>query len=219
MKKFDRMQGQPRSGKLIYIFAFVFGITVFASCTEKKLSNEHGEAKKSITDSVYVQQGNYIVAITFDTLRSSLLNAISSQGIDGAIAFCNEKAYPITATYADSFVIRRTSLRNRNPNNKPDSLELLVLDEMEVLIKSAKTPTAKVVRQRSTGEIHFFKPILLQTMCLNCHGTPGKQIQHATLTRIQQLYPDDQAVNFEEGDIRGVWHIIFNAQKKSSRVH
>jgi hypothetical protein len=51
-------------------------------------------------------------------------------------------------------------------------------------------------------------------MCLNCHGTPGKHIQDATLTKIQQLYPEDRAVNFKEGDLRGLWHIIFNVQKE-----
>src|SRR5688572_13818525 len=192
MKKFDRLQGKPRSGKLIYVFAFVFAIAMLAGCTKKKLGNEHGAANRSLADSVYVQRGNHIVAITFDTLRSSLLKAISSQGIDGAVAFCNEKAYPITATYADSVVIRRTALRYRNPNNKPDSLELLVLDEMEGLMRSEKIPNSKVVRHASTGEIHFFKPILLQAMCLNCHGTPGQQIQKKTLAQIHQIYPDDR---------------------------
>jgi len=200
--------------KLIYFFAFVIAITMLAGCTEKKLGNERGAANKSMADSVYVQLGTHIVAITFDTLRSSLVKAISSQGIDGAVAFCNEKAYPITATYADSVVIRRTALRYRNPNNKPDSLELLVLGEMEGLVKSAKIPNSKLVRHSSTGEIHFFKPILLQAMCLNCHGTPGQQIQKTTLARIHQIYPDDRAVNFKEGDLRGLWHIIFNVQKE-----
>ena len=66
-----------------------------------------------------------------------LLHAINSKGIEGAISFCNEKAYPITATYADSVVIRRTALRYRNPKNEPDSLERMVLDEMNQQVLSA----------------------------------------------------------------------------------
>ena len=75
-------------------------------------------------------------------------------------------------------------------------------------------PKLKVIRPGSSDEIHFFKPILLQAMCLNCHGSPGQDIQSPTLARIQQLYPDDRAVNFKEGDLRGVWHIIFKSPKK-----
>jgi hypothetical protein len=206
--------GRPRLYKWIFVIAFLFAINSFMSCTKKMANNEDVKAIELIADSVYVQQGNRIVASTFDTLRSSLLSAISSQGIEGAIDFCNEEAYPLTATYADSIVIRRTASRFRNPNNKPDSLDLSVLAEMEKLMDVGKTPTAKIVRQGTSGEVHFFKPILLQSMCLNCHGTPGLQIHSTTFNRIKQLYPNDRAVNFKEGDLRGTWHIIFKPQKK-----
>jgi hypothetical protein len=214
MKKFNRVCEWLRPDESNLLLAFVFSVTMFVSCSEKKISDEQGGDKEPIPDSVYAQQGNRIVALSFDTLRNSLLHAIGSSSIEEAIAFCNEKAFPITATYTDSIDIRRTSLRIRNPKNKPDSLELLVLNEMEGLMKSGKVPNSKVVRHTSTGELHFFKPILLQAMCLNCHGTPGLQIQNTTLARIHKLYPDDQAVNFKEGDLRGLWHIIFNIQKK-----
>lgn len=80
--------------------------------------------------------------------------------------------------------------------------------------KSGKPPAEKLIRTTSTGEIHFFKSIILQPMCLNCHGTPGKEIQPSTLSRIQELYPVDQAVNFKDGDLRGLWHIVFAASNK-----
>ena len=87
------------------------------------------------------------------------------------------------------------------------------MEEMERQFSSG-VPTVKVFRPSSSDEIHFFKPILLQAMCLNCHGSPGEHIQAPTLARIQQLYPNDRAVNFKEGDLRGVWHIIFKSPKK-----
>jgi hypothetical protein len=215
MKKFDRVQEQP-ARMLVCLFAFVLGGAIVTSCGERKSESEDAVVIKVTADSVYVQAGKSIVANTFDTLRSSLLTAIGSQGFDGAISFCNEKADPITAMYADSVTVRRTAIRYRNPANKPDSLELLIFDEMKELMKSVKVPSAKIVRSSSTGEVHYFQPIVLQAMCVNCHGTPGKEIQKSTLTRIQQLYPDDRAVNFKEGDLRGLWHVIFNAEMKGS---
>src|SRR5688572_20595141 len=196
------------------ILPFTFLAILAMSCSTRNEREEHSVTKPLIADSIYMQRGNQIVSLTFDTLRNSLLSAISSHGTDGAIRFCNENAYPITGIYADSVVIRRTSLRVRNSNNKPDSLELLTLNEMEGLIRSSKVPDARVVRQSSRGEIHYFKPIILQAMCLNCHGTPGVQVKNLTQTKITELYPADQAVNFKEGDLRGVWHIIFKEQKK-----
>jgi hypothetical protein len=99
-------------------------------------------------------------------------------------------------------------LKVRNPGNAPDSLEQLILQEMERDTKTQKEIKAKLVRSLS-GEVHYFKPILLQPMCLNCHGTPQTQIQPATLNKIKELYPNDQAIDFKEGDLRGIWHIIF----------
>lgn len=185
------------------------------SCTEKKISDDQKTGENAISDSVFIQQGNRIVARSFDTLRNSLLSAIASKGMEGAITFCNAEAYPITAIYADSVVIKRTSLRYRNPVNKPDSLELIMLTAMSKEMKSSQTPQVKIVRERSAGEIHFFKPILTQVMCLNCHGTAGVQVKENTLAKIHQLYPEDRAMNFKEGDLRGVWHIIFNPQIKN----
>lgn len=183
------------------------------SCSKSSLSDEKAAVKEPIPDSVYINKGNQIVALTFDTLRNSLVHAIGSQGVTGAVAFCNENAYPITATYADSVVIRRSALRYRNPENQPDSLERLILDEMNQQLLSAGKPGPRIVRSTSGGEIHFFKPILLQPMCLNCHGVPGKEIAAATVSKIQELYPDDGAVDFKEGDLRGVWHIVFRSQQ------
>ena len=167
---------------------------------------------RSIPDSVYMDRGNQLVAETFDTLRSSLLSAIGSEGMDGAIEFCNEQAYVLTGILGDSVVIRRTSLLFRNPGNKPDSLERIVLDEMS----DTQTPQPKLVH-RQNGEVHFFKPILLQAMCLNCHGAPGTEIQPATRNAISQHYPNDSAINFKVGDLRGAWHIIFNPETKKER--
>lgn len=188
-------------------------ILMLISCTRKNdTKNEH--EKEPIPDSVYSKAGNRIVALTFDTLRNSLLHAIRSQNVDGAIAYCNEQAYPITAIYSDSVIIRRTSLRIRNHQNSPDSLEHFMLNFMGEQMKTMKMPDTKIVRSKSTKEIHFFKPILLQPLCLNCHGTPGKQIQNSTLAKIQVLYPNDQAFDYKEGDLRGIWHIVFNPQKR-----
>jgi hypothetical protein len=199
---------------LSYVLVISFALPVFMlmSCTRKDLGNKN-VSKAPIADSVYTRNGNTIVALTFDTLRNSLLYAIRSQNIDGAIAFCNEQAYPITDTYSDSVIVRRTALRFRNPKNKPDSLERSVLYSMGKQMKTVKMPDTRIIRNDSTKEVHFFKPIILQPLCLNCHGIAGKQIQNSTHALIKKLYPSDQAVDYTEGDLRGVWHIIFNPQK------
>lgn len=195
--------------------AFLVVALIMVNCSRSSdKKNAQDQEMTVLHDSVYISAGNHTVARTFDTLRNSLLKAIHEKGFPGAITFCNEKAYAMTNTYADSITVRRTAVRYRNPENRPDSLESSVLKEMAEQMKTAATPGIKLVRNTSTGEIHFFKPIMLQPLCLNCHGAPEKQIQNTTLARIQELYPDDGAVNFKEGDLRGVWHIVFKSQKE-----
>lgn len=193
-----------------WVAALMMPLAVLAACTRTAETADQG--KRILHDSVYVHQGDQIVALTFDTLRNSLLRAIGEQNFDEAISFCSEKAYGLTDAYADTFTIRRTALRVRNPGNRPDSLELAVLIEMGNQVQAAQSPGAKVVR--TSHAVHYFKPIMLQSMCLNCHGIPGDQIQPGTLSRIEQRYPQDQAVNFREGDFRGVWHITFLPEEK-----
>lgn len=179
------------------------------ACQTTKENKEDDLVMNFMADSVYVNRGSKLVALTFDTLRNSLIGAMEAQGVTGAISFCNERAYAITATYADSVLIRRTSLRVRNPANRPDSLELIVLNEMARLNTLSGSPTVKVIKNKTTGEVHFFKPIMLQSMCLSCHGSSSNQISGDALAKIETLYPKDQAVNFREGDLRGVWHLTF----------
>lgn len=189
-------------------FLLACGVVVaFSSCR-----NKGNNPITTIPDSVYRNAGNQIVALTFDSLRNSLITAIGEHGMEEAISFCNTNALQLTKTYADSFNIKRTSLRYRNAENKPDSLEKIILTEMTTEIQSARIPGPRVVRKNQS--IHYFKPIIMQEMCLNCHGKPGVQITPSTGSRIKMLYPDDQAINFRTGDLRGVWHIVFKAPQQ-----
>jgi Protein of unknown function (DUF3365) len=192
---------------------FLILLAVALSGCTKMNKNTGAELKEPIPDSVYVKEGNKIVTLTFDTLRNSLIHAMETQSVEGAIEFCNEKAFALTSSYSNDVSVRRTALRFRNPSNKPDSLESMVLREYDGEMKSGNGAQVRIIRKSSSEEIHFFKPIILQPMCLNCHGTPGKDIKPATLAGIKEFYPDDLAINYRPGDLRGVWHIIFKTQK------
>jgi hypothetical protein len=60
------------------------------------------------------------------------------------------------------------------------------------------------------GMVHYFKPILLQPLCLNCHGNEELDISPAVLAMLKKEYPEDKATGFAAGDLRGMWHITFN---------
>lgn len=63
------------------------------------------------------------------------------------------------------------------------------------------------------GSTSFIAPIVLgNPLCLQCHGTPGEDIDPETLASIQKFYPNDKATGFKLGDLRGLWRITFPAK-------
>jgi hypothetical protein len=64
------------------------------------------------------------------------------------------------------------------------------------------------------GSTTFYAPIVIANpLCLQCHGTPEKDIAPATLEAIQKHYPKDQATGYQLGDLRGLWSVTFPANK------
>jgi hypothetical protein len=175
-------------------------------------TNNHRKAQ-DVTDSTYIKSGDSIVQKTFDTLRKTLLITIDEKGLSGAIRFCNIEALPVTSMYASSEIsVSRVTDKTRNPKN--------ALREKDTTIwKDYKTAFAKKDSLRSQiintdGEVHYYKPITMQPMCLNCHGTPGKELAAEQIRIIDSLYPADQAKGYKTGDLRGMWHIVFNIKSR-----
>lgn len=143
-------------------------------------------------------------------LQSTLKAAIGEGGLPAGIGVCSEKAAPIAqeVSQAQGFEIARTSLKVRNPDNAADAWELQVLQDFETQ-KQAGTPIAEleytqVIEEEGQQVLRYMKAIPTQSMCLSCHGAES-QIQPAVLQKLDELYPQDQARNFNEGDIRGAF--------------
>ncbi len=166
-------------------------------------------ANSGESDSMWQHRGDSLISRTFDTLRQSLLQAIAEKGYPGAIGFCQTAALPLTGSFAGAgTAVKRTSSWLRNPANAPDSLEALVLEQFGKQFSSGQK-AAPLLQQDASGNRHYFKPIMLQAMCLACHGSLNKDISPATASALREKYPSDQAVNFKEGAWRGIWHITF----------
>ncbi len=186
-------------------------IALFGACNSSNKSNDS-------LKSDYTKMGNSIVKKTFDTLRNSLQTAISQSGFEGAVPYCQTAAYSLTNIYAsDSVTIRRTALKYRNPRNKPDTSEERILKifaslkEQGIINDSIKP----ITEESKNGEVHFYKPIMLQQMCASCHGSKSTDIQPSVWKAINALYPFDMAYDFKTGDLRGMWHIRFTKNKRT----
>ncbi len=184
--------------RVLILIALGLYFFLLSHCTKQKAM----EGQPVVADSVYLSKGNLIVSKTFDTLRNALTSAIADRGMVYAISFCNEAAYPITAVYGQEGVtIRRASDRYRNPKNRADSLESTAL----AYFVTNKSP--RIIR--TDNEVHYVKSIVVQGMCLYCHGVPDKEINPEVLATIREKYPEDRATGYREGDLRGLWHVVF----------
>ena len=57
------------------------------------------------------------------------------------------------------------------------------------------------------NEFRFMKAIPTGAVCLKCHGT---DLSPAVTAKLTELYPDDKATGFKEGDLRGAFVVVKN---------
>lgn len=162
-------------------------------------------------DSTVVAVGEQVAGAAFGALSGRLGEAIAAGGPVHAVSYCSEKALPITDSLSQAYglQIRRTALRYRNPANAPSAREVEILDQFQAITD----PIARnkpLVKRWERDSLFFYKPILTADRCLACHGTKGVEMDSATSEKIQALYPNDQAVGFGRGDLRGMWTIGFS---------
>ena len=186
--------------KLIYIIPF----TLLFACGGKETS----QTSEKI-DSTYVIRGNTIAKISFETISAELKEALQSGGIEHALQYCNVNAYPITdsISVANQVSIRRVSNKNRNPRNKADKMEEFLIKGFGNDLNVEKELTPRLVLKEDS--VIFYKAIILQPMCLTCHGQPEKELAFQTDSLIRTLYPKDKAIGYQVNQVRGLWRIGF----------
>ncbi len=187
------------------IASLIVVITLMLSC---KPDSQNDFSSGIITDdSSHYNLGRKTVKMTFDTLSNVLKTKINEEGMEGAIGFCNIEALPLTTLFEDDLrvAIRRATSLTRNPKNAPTELEAEALNYYQRL-RSEGTPLEDIVYQSRGGEAHYFKPIFIQPHCLSCHGNVTNQPYYK---KIKELYPGDKAIDYQEGDLRGIWSVKF----------
>lgn len=144
-------------------------------------------------------------------LKGELKTAMQAGGPTNAIQVCNQVAPAIAANLSTQYKgnVRRTSLKFRNPGNKPDSWEQQVLQTFEKR-KTNGEPAAQlefyeVVETDGKRTFRYMKAIPTGEVCLGCHGT---DIKPPVATKLDKLYPDDKARGFVKGDIRGAFSLM-----------
>jgi len=191
----------------------LFLLGALVACSQPPASRL-SEAEKSD----YRNRGKEIAQATFQVLSSNLSGAMQEGGVEKAVRYCNLAAYPLVDSLSKvhQAEIRRTSLRVRNEKNQPTQAEKEALAAYQQGYDKGENLSPRVLR---VGEdIAFYAPIMMQPLCLKCHGEEGKDISETDLATIRRLYPNDRATGFHEGELRGMWSIQFSPSGPQSRA-
>ena len=70
-------------------------------------------------------------------------------------------------------------------------------------------PLNPVIFLLDSGKATYFAPLLMDNVCLKCHGEPGKTMDQEVADAIKEIYPNDKATGYKLGEVRGMWHIVF----------
>lgn len=190
--------------KTTYTLLVLALVTLFTSCTETKKEAE----KKSIDLSAYTEKGKMIAMNTQKLLGKNLKGAMKSGGPVAALEFCNAKASPLTAEMEQKFnaTIKRVSDKNRNVNNAPNEVEAKIIADYITSLQAGKE-IKPITQEGKDGKVHFYAPIKVKGLCLTCHGDAIAQPVDSIL---KVKYPNDKAIGYKAGELRGIWSITMD---------
>jgi len=186
-----------RNIQILILLGLVLLVT---GCSPRRpsVSNTWYQVGESELSAEQIEQSHRAIAARdtlFERLMSRLATVIQEKGPAAAVAVCQAEAPAIAETVAAERGVRigRTSERLRNPNNRPPDWAV------DVLATRPESPTFLV---GPNGQLGALLPIRLKTQCLTCHGLPD-QIPAPVREALMVHYPQDKAVGYKEGDLRG----------------
>jgi len=143
-------------------------------------------------------------------LGQKLQSAMTEGGAVNAIGVCNTQAPEIAGRVSaqNQVKLSRVGNRARNPvMGVPNDWQAKALAQFDAGLARGDKPaemefSETITKSDGSKEFHFAKPIVLQPMCVACHGGP-EQISPEVKSKLSELYPNDKAVNYQPGQLRG----------------
>lgn len=153
----------------------------------------------------------HIASQAFQAMSSVLMRKIQEEGALAAMEFCSVAALPLTdsVSVAQGVRIQRLATRYRNPANAANAAEQAIIADWEAAVARGDKPMPQF--KEVDDRIDWYGAITIpHPRCLDCHGLLSEgDIFPEVLAAINEKYPNDKAVNFELGDVRGMWKISF----------
>jgi hypothetical protein len=144
-------------------------------------------------------------------LLSELHRRLESVGPAEALDACHLAAIPVAQRAAryEGVSVGRTSARLRNPANAPPVWAAPIVERYADQPKATVDGFVVDLGDR----VGVLRPIRQQPICASCHG-PEPALGPGVRMRLAKRYPEDRAVGFHDGDIRGwFWVVVPNTPR------
>lgn len=188
--------------QLFYKFMIKY-IVLILLCVSQPLFAQEAPSQTNAKIDRYLKAINAFIEISQAEMRV----ALTEGGGLKAIEMCSTRAIAIMAKVSKehNLDVKRTSLKIRNPNNAPDEWERAQLQKF-IERKQAGEDPSKIETgvMVVNGKFRYMKAIPLQDNCLGCHG---EYVPDNLMEKLKELYPDDEATGFREGDIHGAFSV------------
>ena len=144
-------------------------------------------------------------------LGGKLQTAMKDGGPVNALGVCQVEAPAIAQRISneEKITIRRISHKPRNASmGTPIDWQIKALKHLEESLARGEPPAeiefveAVKAGAGSRMELRYARPIVMQAQCTACHGDP-EQISPEIKAKLDELYPQDKAVGFKPGELRG----------------
>ena len=101
----------------------------------------------------------------------------------------------------DGIAVGRATRKPRNPKNAATGWQADALAELETKHRDNKLAGAIFTRRLPDGRAAYAEPLVIQDLCLACHGANVAPEVRAILA---ETYPADLAIGYAVGDLRGI---------------
>lgn len=215
------MKSTPVKPRVISRLAASLLLLAAGGCSRSGPANQEAgpaapnPAGRPVTEPEATARGREVSKALAEKLMTQLTAALEAGGPAEAVRVCRTIAHPVTEGEADPAVgirVRRTAPRVRNPDNAPDAWDREVLARLQELRDSGKPFPEEVVSKDGDG-FRYYKPLATKPLCLQCHGA-RETFDTALVERLTDLYPEDKAFGFAEGDLRGVIRVDIQPSEK-----